>query len=343
MSCHLAPHYGGPCGQPPPPPTPPRAVRLPRRAFTLIEMVSVTGVLFLLVAIFLPSLSKSKRAGMRSACTYNQHNLDTAISSFALDTDKYPYQDPVLNHLVQSGYMTQVTAEQFKCPADRGPTGDTYSVGYIGGNPATISDTDPLLVCGWHPVYGSIGLFADHTVQRIQDKKGSTSIPVTYTFDLGGAEPGFVLQDNTPLTITSADGNQAAIYGDGGVYLITASYDPFASYGNGAFSIAVGFTPGVQPKQKVKSQNNNQVEFVIRLRYANVVIYASTDGTETKITYDQNDQGVKVDTLKVQNYSYFRVEHRMVAAVAEGEYIPGVTPGSPNVQFRMSEDALVQQ
>lgn len=56
-----------------------------RRAFTLVELLVVIGIIALLVAILLPVLNRAQEAGRRTACLSNLRQLTTAWMMYADD------------------------------------------------------------------------------------------------------------------------------------------------------------------------------------------------------------------------------------------------------------------
>ena len=56
-----------------------------RRAFTLVELLVVIGIIALLIAMLLPVLSKAKENARAVACQSNQRQLATGFLLFAQD------------------------------------------------------------------------------------------------------------------------------------------------------------------------------------------------------------------------------------------------------------------
>lgn len=70
----------------------PRRHKTTRRAFTLIELIAVIGILCLLAALLLPALGRARRAGHLAACLSNLHQIGTAIHNHAEDHEgRIPY------------------------------------------------------------------------------------------------------------------------------------------------------------------------------------------------------------------------------------------------------------
>ena len=63
-----------------------------RRAFTLIELLTVIAILAILMALVLPSLASAREKGLRAACLSNLRQMGIAIHVYASDNDgKIPY------------------------------------------------------------------------------------------------------------------------------------------------------------------------------------------------------------------------------------------------------------
>lgn len=71
-----------------------RALRPCRSAFTLLELLVVIGIIALLIAILLPSLSMARAEGMKAKCLGHLHGLGQAFAAYTSD-DEGGYTSPV--------------------------------------------------------------------------------------------------------------------------------------------------------------------------------------------------------------------------------------------------------
>jgi len=61
-----------------------------RRAFTLVELLVVIGIVAILMAILLPALGRAREAAKRAACASNMHQLGVVITNYAAKYRRYP-------------------------------------------------------------------------------------------------------------------------------------------------------------------------------------------------------------------------------------------------------------
>ena len=63
-----------------------------KKAFTLVELLVVIGIIALLIAILLPALSKAKKQAMRVVCMSNLRQLATAVAMYETENrGQIPY------------------------------------------------------------------------------------------------------------------------------------------------------------------------------------------------------------------------------------------------------------
>src|SRR4051812_41764387 len=67
-----------------------RKLTAPLRAFTLVEMLVVIGILGLLIALLLPMITRSLRAARRTRTAADLQSIANALDQFRQDTGDYP-------------------------------------------------------------------------------------------------------------------------------------------------------------------------------------------------------------------------------------------------------------
>jgi prepilin-type N-terminal cleavage/methylation domain-containing protein/prepilin-type processing-associated H-X9-DG protein len=75
------------------------------RGFTLIELLVVIGIIALLAAVLLPSLSRAKAAAKRIRCTSNLHQIGIALHLYVDEFSRYPsFSESILGFVPRSNY-----------------------------------------------------------------------------------------------------------------------------------------------------------------------------------------------------------------------------------------------
>jgi prepilin-type processing-associated H-X9-DG protein/prepilin-type N-terminal cleavage/methylation domain-containing protein len=65
-----------------------------RRAFTLVELLVVVGIIALLVTILMPALSRALMLARRTTCKTTMYNHGRAVITYVHEYNSYPYQCP---------------------------------------------------------------------------------------------------------------------------------------------------------------------------------------------------------------------------------------------------------
>jgi len=73
---------------------PARPRRRGGKAFTLVEMLVVVGVISLLVAIVMPTVGRARDMAKKAVCITNMSNLGKALWGYAADYQSYPHLSP---------------------------------------------------------------------------------------------------------------------------------------------------------------------------------------------------------------------------------------------------------
>jgi len=105
---------------------------LPRRAFTLIELIVVIGIIAILIALLLPSLINARKTARTIQCASNVRQLTMALTNYSIEfrgafppnsreIDQYWFNDHIIGRHVKSSIpMTDgtIAGGVLVCPAD---------------------------------------------------------------------------------------------------------------------------------------------------------------------------------------------------------------------------------
>jgi len=100
-----------------------------KRAFTLIEIMIVLGIIGLLATIGIQSYSRSQGTANKITCINNLHQIEGAIRTWALET-RQGDNSPVIASDILPLIQGQVT-----CPSGGKTFGDSYSITFVGEKP----------------------------------------------------------------------------------------------------------------------------------------------------------------------------------------------------------------
>ncbi|AHF90104.1 hypothetical protein OPIT5_07570 [Opitutaceae bacterium TAV5] len=97
-----------------------------RRAFTLIELLTVIAIIGILAAIMLPTVGKVRESARNAQCRSNLRQLGVATHLYIADNRKFPSGDspmwtlelsPWLNPLAQTTFAKQAGCQIDECPS----------------------------------------------------------------------------------------------------------------------------------------------------------------------------------------------------------------------------------
>lgn len=86
-----------------------KLMKLKNKAFTLVEMLVVLGIISLLLLLFVPNLSKQKEAIKESGGTAVVKVVESQMELYELKYEK----KATVEDLQQAGYITPKQAEQY--------------------------------------------------------------------------------------------------------------------------------------------------------------------------------------------------------------------------------------
>jgi len=95
--------------------------RTRKRAFTMVELLVVIGIIALLIAILLPVLGKARAASQNASCLSNLRQIMNAFRLYALDNKERLPDPSAAQQSWESLLRTYLTAkEAYHCQADGG-------------------------------------------------------------------------------------------------------------------------------------------------------------------------------------------------------------------------------
>ena len=102
------------------------------RAFTLIEIMIVVGIIAMLVAIAIPNFTRNSATAKRQTCISNLHHIQMATQQWALETRQSETATVTPADILP--YLQGVVV----CPSGGTTFADSYSVTAINANPVCL-------------------------------------------------------------------------------------------------------------------------------------------------------------------------------------------------------------
>ena len=106
-------------------------MKLNNKAFTLVEIITVVGILGLLAALAIPNFIKARETALKNICIANMKQVYSAVELWACDESKQSGETPEMDDLVPD-YIKRWP----RC------SGTPYAIPAVGDYPTCPQDTD---------------------------------------------------------------------------------------------------------------------------------------------------------------------------------------------------------
>jgi type II secretory pathway pseudopilin PulG len=126
-----------------------KQAQLQRKAFTLLQILAVMGIIAVLATVLLPVTTRSRMASRRAVCDVHLKAIALALDAFHQEKGHYPQS---LEELRSNKYLQDPNA--FRCPSDpRPPAEASYDDYYVVRAPRDDNDS-PIVLCPFHEENG---------------------------------------------------------------------------------------------------------------------------------------------------------------------------------------------
>jgi len=129
------------------------------RAFSLVELIVVIGIIALLISILMPTLAKARRAAINTQCAANLRQIAVAFNNYLIDSrGSVFWRAPDVN---QDGVEWYVYGGRETGNAYVGPQGDLFNKiiprplnKYVGGQLKVFYCPSDDVIAPWSDMYG---------------------------------------------------------------------------------------------------------------------------------------------------------------------------------------------
>ena len=137
------------------------------KAFTLVELLVVIGIIAVLVALLLPALSAAREQAQRTQCASNLHQLSTALINYATSNEGvFPtHEDPS-----EGAYLWDLSFTSRNALVNAGASKGVLFCPSDPDRPAAIWNTQ------WGPKYTAIGYFLLYHRWNLKGDPGPTAV-----------------------------------------------------------------------------------------------------------------------------------------------------------------------
>ena len=174
------------------------------RGFSLVELMVVIGIIAMLIALLLPSLSKARAHAQTVACTSNLHQVALAMFAYSLDYKVLP--GTVVDGATNLDWAGRNNAIYLANPSK-------YSHPFLTSVLHRYLGTDRILTC---PMIDRPNHFYDYTmVMRMAGAKTTLRWPVGYPSDPANAASPEKFFPQMPVLIEEHQKFYNTVYDDG--------------------------------------------------------------------------------------------------------------------------------